>query len=46
MTQENIKKQIFITDILLIAAVVLSVISGCQYFYGVRDILFPKKKAK
>ena len=35
-----------VADILLIAAVVLSVISGCQYFYGVRDILFPKKKAK
>ena len=35
-----------VADILLIGAVVLSVISGCQYFYGVRDILFPKKKAK
>ena len=35
-----------VADILLIAAVVLSVISGCQYFYGARDILFPKKKAK
>ena len=33
-----------IADILLIAAVILSVISGSQYFYGVKDILFPKKK--
>lgn len=32
-----------VADILLIAAVILSVISGAQYFYGVRDILFPKK---
>ena len=35
-----------VADILLIAAVVLSIISGCEYFYGVRDILFPKNKAK
>lgn len=33
-----------IAEILLLAAVILSVISGCQYFYGVRDILFPNKK--
>lgn len=33
-----------VSDILLIAAVVLSVISGSQYFYGVKDILFPKEK--
>lgn len=33
-----------LSDILLISAVILSVISGCQYFYGVKDILFPKKK--
>ena len=32
-----------VADILLIAAVILSVISGAQYFYGVRHILFPKK---
>lgn len=32
-----------VADILLIASVILSVISGAQYFYGVRDILFPKK---
>lgn len=32
-----------VADILLIVAVILSVISGAQYFYGVRDILFPKK---
>lgn len=32
-----------VADILLIAAVILSVISGAQYFYSVRDILFPKK---
>ena len=35
-----------VADILLIAAVVLSVISGCQYFYGVKDIILPKKKTK
>lgn len=33
-----------VAEILLLAAVILSVISGCQYFYGVRDILFPNKK--
>ena len=33
-----------LSDILLISAVILSVISGCQYFYGVKDILFPNKK--
>ncbi len=32
-----------IADILLIAAVILSVISGCQYFYNVKDIIMPKK---
>lgn len=32
-----------VADILLITAVILSVISGAQYFYSVRDILFPKK---
>ena len=32
-----------VADVLLIAAVILSVISGAQYFYSVRDILFPKK---
>lgn len=34
-----------IAEILLLAAVILSVISGCQYFYSVREILFPNKKA-
>lgn len=34
-----------IAEILLLAAVILSVISGCQYFYNVREILFPNKKA-
>lgn len=33
-----------IADILLMAAVVLAVVSGCQYFYSVKDILLPKKK--
>lgn len=33
-----------VAEILLLAAVILSVISGCQYFYNVRDILFPNKK--
>ena len=38
-----------LADILLITAVVLSVISGAEYFYGVKDILFPsieKEKSK
>ena len=35
-----------VADLLLIAAVVLSVVSGCDYFYNVKDILFPKKKNK
>lgn len=29
-------------EFLLLAAVVLSVISGCQYFYNSKDFLFPK----
>lgn len=33
-----------VADILLITAVVLSVISGAEYFYGVKDILFPKEE--
>lgn len=33
-----------LADILLITAVVLSVISGAEYFYGVKDILFPKEE--
>lgn len=33
-----------VADLLLIAAVVLSAVSGCEYFYNVKDILFPKKK--
>ncbi len=32
-----------VADVLLIAATVLSVISGTEYFCGVKDILFPKK---
>lgn len=32
-----------LSDLLLIAAVVLSVISGVQYFYNVKDIIIPKK---
>ncbi len=31
-----------IADILLIAATILSIISGCQYYYNVREFLFPK----
>ncbi len=33
-----------VADMLLITAVVFSVISGVQYFYNVKDIMFPKKK--
>lgn len=32
-----------IADILLIAATILSIISGCQYYYNVREFLFPKE---
>ena len=35
-----------VADILLITAVVLSVISGAEYFYGVKDILFPNEGKK
>lgn len=31
-----------VADLFLIAAVILSIVSGCQYYYNVRDILFPK----
>ncbi len=33
-----------LAEIFLVLAVILSVVSGCQYFYNVKDILFPKKK--
>ena len=32
-----------LSDLLLIAAVVLSVISGVQYLYNVKDLIIPKK---
>ena len=32
-----------VADMLLIAAVVLSVISGVQYFYNMKDLIIPKK---
>ena len=32
-----------IADILLIAATILSIISGCQYYYNVREFLSPKE---
>ena len=32
-----------IADLFLIAATVLSVISGCQYYYNSREFLFPKE---
>lgn len=35
-----------VADMFLITAVILSVISGTQYFYNVKDILFPKKTNK
>ena len=33
-----------IADILIIIATVLSVVSGCQYYYNSREFLFPKEK--
>lgn len=32
-----------IADLFLIAATILSVISGCQYYYNSREFLFPKE---
>lgn len=32
-----------VSKILLLAAVVLSIVSGCQYFYNAKEFLFPKK---
>lgn len=32
-----------IADLLLIAATILSVVSGCQYYYNSREFLFPKE---
>lgn len=34
-----------IADLLLIVATILSVVSGCQYYYNCREFLFPKDKA-
>ena len=34
-----------IADLLLIVATILSVVSGCQYYYNSREFLFPKDKA-
>lgn len=33
-----------LADLFLLAAVILSVVSGCQYYYNSREFLFPKKK--
>ena len=33
-----------IADLLLIVATILSVVSGCQYYYNSREFLFPKDK--
>ncbi len=32
-----------IADLFLIAATILSVVSGCQYYYNCREFLFPKE---
>ena len=32
-----------LADLFLIAATVLSVVSGCQYYYNSREFLFPKE---
>ncbi len=34
-----------IADLLLVVATILSVVSGCQYYYNCREFLFPKDKA-
>lgn len=33
-----------IADLFLIIAVVFSIVSGCQYFYNVKDLMLPKTK--
>lgn len=33
-----------VADLFLIVATIFSVVSGCQYYYNTRDLLFPKKK--
>lgn len=33
-----------IADLFLIAATVLSIVSGCQYYYNSREFLFPKEE--
>lgn len=33
-----------IADLLLIVATILSVVSGCQYYYNCREFLFPNEK--
>lgn len=35
-----------VADLLLILATIFSIISGCQYYYSVRDLLFPPKAKK
>lgn len=35
-----------VADLLLIIATVLSIISGCQYYYNTREFLFPKQSKK
>ncbi len=35
-----------VADLLLIAATVLSIVSGCQYYYNTREFLFPKPSKK
>ena len=33
-----------IAELLVIVATILSVISGCQYYYDAKEFLFPKEK--
>ena len=35
-----------VADFLLIAATILSIISGCQYYYNTREFLFPEDNKK
>ena len=33
-----------VADLFLIAATILSIVSGCQYYYNCKEVLFPKDK--
>ena len=35
-----------LSDLLLLIATILSIVSACQYFYNTKDYLFPKETKK